>query len=283
MALFETTFGPYVPFGSRNLSLATPAARGSDVAIVQAVYNLMRTVMDAGPAGVAIPLTGIYDTATATAVRGIQAYFGLGVDGIVGPATYFVFGQGVGEHTTYDGPRFGSRDLAVGATGGDVVVLQNRLSLFAPYARQLGGPADAVFGQKTAAAVRAFKADAVANGDSGLDPDGVVGFGACDALWLYTGAGGRGLLRTSGRNGFDVAFVQAVLRELGAYTGPVNGMYDALTQTAVMAFQRAEGITADGSVGPVTFYRLGLRNQQPAPGPFPLAWPASGRAASIAP
>ncbi len=249
---------------------------GSDVAIVQAIYNLMLNTMSPPPTGSAIPLTGLYDAATQAAVRSIQSYFNLSVDGVVGTNTYFVYGQGVGPNTTYGGPVYGSRaNISQGYSGGDVLIAQNRLNTFGPYARLIGRPADGNFDQRTSAAVLAFKSDAGANGDTGLNNNAVIGFGTYDATWLYTFAGGRGLLVGSGRNGFDVVFVQVLLNKLGFYSGPIDGMYGATTVAAVTAFQRSQGITADGNVGPVTFYRLGLNNPNHAPGPLGIAWPPS--------
>lgn len=281
MALFEDTFPPYVPFGSRLLTLQSPSLRGSDVAVLQALYDVMLRVMNPGPSGSPIPITGIYDATTAQAVRNVEAYFGLAVDGQAGSKVYFVFGQGVGPNTTYGGPVYGSRQLTQGMSGGDVTVLQNRLNTFAPYARLVGGPASGVFNASTASAVLAFKQTSTANGNTGLAANAVVGFGTYDATWLYTFAGGRGLLVGSQRNGLDVAFVQTVLHNLGLYTGSINGLYDTATVAAVQAFQRAQAITADGNVGPVTFYRLGLQNQNTAPGPFPIAFPPSTPPVSV--
>ncbi len=269
MALFESIFGPYVPFGSRVLKLQTPNLTGTDVAILQGVFDLLLQVMNPplGPIGPPIPITGTFDAATAQAVKNIESYFGLAVDGIAGEDVYFVYGQGVGSRVTYGGPVYGSRSLSQGMSGGDVKVLQNRLNTFR-YATILGGPADGVFGPKTAAAVAAFQQDAVNNGDAGLPVDSVVGPATFDATWIYTFAGGRGIL--PGRNGFDVVFVQDVLQLNGFYSGPRHGYYDAATQAAVRAFQAATGITVDGQVGPQTFYQLGLHNNHPAPQPFPL-------------
>lgn len=266
MALFETTFPPYHPFGSRTL---TGGERGTDVAVLQTVYNQSLGVMNPpqGPLGTPIPVTGVYDTATVRAVRNVESYFALTVDGIAGPSVYFAFGQGVGPHVTYGGPAFGSRRLSQGASGGDVTVLQNRLNLYR-YATILGAPADGAFGPKTAAAVLQFKLDAIANGQTGLADNSTVGDGAFDALWIYTYAGGRGLF--SGRNGFDVVFVQYLLRAYGFYTGPIHGYYDSPTQAAVTSFQRASGITADGTTGQATYHQLGLRNPVAAPSPYPV-------------
>lgn len=98
MARFEDTFPPYEAFGSRTLSLQSPNLRGTDVAVAQAVYNLMLTAMNPpeGPMGSPITVDGIFGPQTQGAVRNIQSYFGLSTDGIIGPNTYFVYGQGVG-------------------------------------------------------------------------------------------------------------------------------------------------------------------------------------------
>jgi peptidoglycan hydrolase-like protein with peptidoglycan-binding domain len=271
VALFDTTFAPYVPFGSRTL---TRGASGTDVAVLQAVYNLMVETMNPpqGPMGTTVPLTGTYDAATVQAVQNIQSYFGIAVDGIAGPNTYFLFGQGVGAHTTYGGPVYGSRQLSVGSTGGDVTILQNRLNLFR-YASLVGHPANGNFDSATAGAVLAFKADAAAHGDIGFPSNGIAGFGFYDATWLYTSAGGRAVF--SGRNGFDVVFLQALLAQLGYYSGRLTGYYDAATLAAVQAFQRVAGIAVDGVLGPQTYYHLGLANPVPAPAPVGIAWPVS--------
>ncbi len=271
MALFDDTFAPYHPFGSRNLSLG---AVGTDVAVVQAVYNLMLNTMNpsTGPIGSPISINGHYDSATAQAVRNIQGYFNLSVDGVVGPNTFFVFGQGVGPHTTYGGPVYGSRELSQGNSGGDVTILQNRLNCFR-YSRIIGGPASGSFNAATSAAVLAFKQDAAANGDTGFPDNSVAGFGFYDATWIYTFAGRRAI--ETGRNGFDVVFLQVVLRGLGYYSGRINGFYDSATRGAVMAFQRAMSISVDGVVGPVTFYRLGLNNNVAAPSPLGISWPSA--------
>ena len=42
-----------------------------------------------------------------------------------------------------------------------------------------------------------------------------------------------------------------------------------------MEFQTIRGISADGVVGPVTFYTIGLNNSVTAPTPLGIAWPPS--------
>lgn len=269
LALFDTTYAPYVPFGSRTLSLN---ATGTDVAVIQSVYNLMLQTMNPpqGPMGSPINITGTYDASTVAAVKNIQSYFGITVDGVAGANTYFLFGQGVGGHTTYGGPVYGSRQLSVGNAGGDVIILQNRLNCFR-YASILGGPATGTFNSATAAAVLAFKKDSESNGDTGFPDNAIAGYGYYDATWIYTFAGGRAI--ETGRNGFDVVFLQVVLKGLGYYSDRITGYYDSATRNATQAFQGASGIKVDGVVGPVTFYRLGVANPVPPPQPLNIAWP----------
>jgi N-acetylmuramoyl-L-alanine amidase len=54
----------------------------------------------------------------------------------------------------------------------------------------------------------------------------------------------------------SVAELQAILRLLGYYNGSVDGVYQESTATAVSAFQRAAGLTADGVAGAATWNRL---------------------------
>lgn len=267
MARFEDLFVPHVPFGSRNLRPSAVPQKGTDVAVLQSIFNVMRDAMEVD-LGAPIAIDGIYGSATADAVRRVQSYFGLSVDGIAGPQTYFVFGQGVRGNVTYGGPAFGSRTLSQGMTGGDVTVLQNRLNCYR-YSVLVGGPADGNFGSRTAGAAQVFQTDAVANGDTGLAADAAVGPATFDAFWIYTFAGGRDLF--SGRNGFDVVFAQVILRALAYYTGKLDGLYGPKTVMAVQDFQDSEHITVDGVIGPQAFYHLGLQNQNPAPKPLETA------------
>ncbi len=156
-----------------------------------------------------------------------------------------------------------------------MTILQNRLNCFR-YAGSLVGPASGTFNAitfnaNTRTAVEAFKADAIANGDTGIPANPIAGYGYYEASWIYTVAGGRAI--ETGRNGFDVVFVQALLQKLGYYAGRVDGYYGAATVAAVKAFQTAQKVTADGVIGPATYYRFGLKNPVAAPGPLTVAWP----------
>lgn len=52
--------------------------------------------------------------------------------------------------------------------------------------------------------------------------------------------------------------VQQKLKELGYYSGSVDGVYGQGTRNAVIAFQKANGLTADGVVGQNTARALGI-------------------------
>lgn len=52
--------------------------------------------------------------------------------------------------------------------------------------------------------------------------------------------------------------VQQKLKELGFYKGSVDGVYGSGTRSAVIAFQKSRGLTADGIVGKKTAQALGI-------------------------
>lgn len=59
-------------------------------------------------------------------------------------------------------------------------------------------------------------------------------------------------------SGDDVAQLQRKLNTLGFWAGNVDGIYGSKTKNAVIRFQRAKGIKADGIAGPQTFSALGV-------------------------
>ncbi|BAY25775.1 peptidoglycan-binding domain 1 [Calothrix sp. NIES-2100] len=56
-------------------------------------------------------------------------------------------------------------------------------------------------------------------------------------------------LQKLGSNGPEVANIQSCLKKLGYFNGPVNGNFGSITQQAVIAFQQAKKLPADGVVG----------------------------------
>lgn len=68
-----------------------------------------------------------------------------------------------------------------------------------------------------------------------------------------------------GARGDEVVRIQTRLKEAGHYLGPLDGDFGGGTEAAVRAFQRAQGLTVDGIVGPETWARLFPRETVPAP------------------
>lgn len=60
----------------------------------------------------------------------------------------------------------------------------------------------------------------------------------------------------SGSQGEPVSELQAALKLLGFYTGPVDGIYQENTVSAVSRFKQAAGLTPDGVVDNITWQRL---------------------------
>lgn len=63
---------------------------------------------------------------------------------------------------------------------------------------------------------------------------------------------------SSGSTGEAVKQIQTALKNKGYYTGKVDGIFGKLTTAAVKSFQRDNGLTADGVVGPATTRALGI-------------------------
>jgi peptidoglycan hydrolase-like protein with peptidoglycan-binding domain len=228
-------------FGSRLLKVGTV---GDDVKVLQSLLKLLPDSIT----GPDLDVDGIFGPKTQAAVKMFQTYFDLNPDGIVGQNTFLDLGQPTGSFAA--GPVFGSRTLKKGVSGKDVWILQNRLaSTKKKYAQALGGPADSIFGSKTEAAVKLFQADV------GITVNGIVDDTTFYQLYLNTFMGGRPLqrFRTDRNKGFDVFFLQTKLEDEGFSTGPIDGKFGPMTETAVKKFQSVVDITVDGIVGQKTW------------------------------
>ncbi len=61
-----------------------------------------------------------------------------------------------------------------------------------------------------------------------------------------------------GSHGDEVREVQRRLKMWGYYSGSVDGVFGTATRKAVVAFQKKNGLTADGIVGKATYKALGM-------------------------
>ncbi|MGC4116077.1 MAG: peptidoglycan-binding protein [Myxococcales bacterium] len=143
--------------------------------------------------------------------------------------------------------------LKIGSSGSSVANLQRRLSA----AGFDCGAADGQFGPKTDAAVRSFQRA------RGLSVDGVVGNQTWSSLKGATTAAppppastGSNPTLSQGSSGPAVRDLQRKLASAGYSPGPDDGQFGAQTRSALMRFQRANGLTADGVCGPKTWGAL---------------------------
>ena len=137
-----------------------------------------------------------------------------------------------------------------GCTGDAVKTLQEKLN-----AKGFNsGNVDGIFGAKTYAAVTAFQKA------NSLGVDGIVGKLTWAKLYDATPVNvtpvtTQPMLRTGSR-GDAVRKLQELLNALGYDCGSVDGIFGSKTYAAVLAFQKANGLAADGIVGSLTWGKL---------------------------
>ena len=139
-----------------------------------------------------------------------------------------------------------------GCTGDAVKTLQDKLNTLG----YNSGNVDGIFGAKTYAAVTAFQKA------NNLGVDGIVGkltwaklYSVSPAMPVETTVVGRPMV-SYGSRGDAVRKLQELLNALGYDCGSVDGIFGSKTKAAVLAFQKANGLAADGIVGPLTWGKL---------------------------
>nr|WP_313933724.1 peptidoglycan-binding protein [Calothrix sp. FACHB-168] len=85
-----------------------------------------------------------------------------------------------------------------------------------------------------------------------------------------------------GSQGERVSELQAALKLLGFYTGPVDGNYTANTASAVSRFKQAAGLNPDGIVDTATWQKL-FPGQAVATAPSPAPKPTPAKPTAVAP
>ena len=116
------------------------------------------------------------------------------------------------------------------------------------------GNVDGIFGAKTYAAVTAFQKA------NSLGVDGIVGKLTWAKLYDATPVNvmpvtTQPMLRTGSR-GDAVRKLQELLNAKGYICGSVDGIFGSKTYAAVLAFQKTNGLAADGIVGSLTWGKL---------------------------
>ena len=221
---------------------------------------------------------GSFGSGTQAAVSAFQQANSLTVDGIAGSATIALLEKQTG--IDIDGNSSSSSSTATGLFKGDYSKLQytssgSRVRVLQQALKDLGftiSKVDGVFGQSTFEAVMAFQKA------TGLTVDGKAGKNTLVKLESYFDANGNvtqpmitpkptadldniayGIpTRTlrEGMGGQDVLYTQDRLAALGYLTGISDGQYGAATKAAVLAFQKKNGLSADGVLGTNTRKRL---------------------------
>lgn len=137
-----------------------------------------------------------------------------------------------------------------GCTGDAVKTLQEKLNAKGFHS----GNVDGIFGAKTYAAVTAFQKA------NSLGVDGIVGKLTWAKLYDATPVNvtpvtTQPMLRTGSR-GDAVRKLQELLNAKGYTCGSADGIFGSKTYAAVLAFQKANGLAADGIVGSLTWGKL---------------------------
>ena len=192
---------------------------------------------------------GSYGDTTVAAVKAFQKKYNLTADGVAGSETLKKLDtayKNAGSNTSTD-----DDSLRKGATGSAVKNLQTKLKKLGFYNASIDGD----YGDTTVAAVKAFQKK------YNLTADGVAG---SETLKKLDSAYKNADSNTStdddslrkGATGTAVKTLQTNLKKLGFYTAYVDGSFGATTESAVKAFQKKYGLTADGVAGSATLKKI---------------------------
>lgn len=157
-------------------------------------------------------------------------------------------------------PKIGKHTyLQSGSSGKSVTQLQKRLIDLG----WLAGKANGEYNAATEAAVKAFQKK------MGLWDDGIAGPDTLKKLYSgsakrsNTAAASSGTSLKEGMKGNAVRTLQRRLKNLGYYSGSIDGDYGTATVNAVRAFQSDYGLTVDGVAGESTLNKLYNDNAKP--------------------
>ena len=260
---------PYVP--ATPVPTATPTAaptstllrlgsQGEAVANVQAA--LKRLGYFEGKAD------GDFGEYTENAVKSFQEQNGLTADGIVGASTLAKLSSSSARTARPSAsptpkatatpkptavPAYENTYLENGQSNAKVTQMQTRLISLG----YLEGSASGRFCDVTELAVISFQTR------NGLDVDGVAGPGTLQKLYSSSARKASGAvgvigvaLKRGDENSNAVRLLQSKLKSYGFYSGNVDGDFGQGTEDSVKAFQRANGLTADGKAGASTLNNL---------------------------
>ena len=188
---------------------------------------------------------GSYGDTTVAAVKAFQKKYNLTADGVAGSETLKKL-DSVYKNADSDKD---DGSLRKGATGSAVKDLQTKLKKLGFYNASIDGD----YGDTTVAAVRAFQKK------YNLTADGVAGsetLKKLDSAYKNADSDKDDDSLRKGATGTAVKTLQTNLKKLGFYTAYVDGSFGATTESAVKAFQKKYGLTADGVAGSATLKKI---------------------------
>ena len=201
-------------------------------------------------------IDGSYGAKTVEAVKAFQKKNSLSQTGIVDAATQKKLNaSNAVKASTTTTTTTTATSLKKGDKGAEVKKLQERLKELGYYSSAI----DSSYGTKTVEAVKAFQKK------NGLTADGVAGTATLKKLNSTSAVKNTTTTTTttntnttlkSGAKGEAVKELQRRLKELGYYNNAIDGDYGAKTVVAVKAFQKKNGLTADGVAGSTTLKKL---------------------------
>lgn len=243
-------------------------SRGSDV------LKLQKALLELGfdPNGT----DGKFGSGTKKAVIAYQKSRGLTADGKAGNKTLTKLysetdgntsssGSSSSDYTS--GTSSNPNTLEYGDSGTRVSEMQGWLKTLGYYT----GSVDGKFGAGTKRAVVAFqkaagltadglagtktlsKLQSMAEGSSGSSSGSSSSTGSSSSSSSSSSSATPSRTLRKGYTGEDVKTVQTRLKELKYYSGSIDGVYGSGSIAAVKAFQKANGLTADGLAGTKTF------------------------------
>ncbi len=205
---------------------------------------------------------GDFGAATEKAVKAFQKQYGLTVDGKVGSATLAKLSsaKATAKPTASPTPKATAAPsysantyLRNGNSGKQVRQMQERLISLG----YLLGKANSNFDNATEAGVLAFQRRNTSYADGVAGPETLKALYSSSASRASSASGIIGItLREGSSEKSAVRLLQQKLKTLGYYKGTVDGDFGSGTTDAVKAFQRANGLTADGAAGGGTLNKL---------------------------